>query len=236
MALDNPFKLEKLTITAYKDDKRTTPVGDPFKAMFNPESLSEKHATKLVKKKGLNLAGQKVTYAYAEPSELSIKLLLDGTGGHELGVEALAAMLTDTDKTVSDKIKHLLDISFNMNGDIHESNYLIVTWGNMIFPCRLKNLDINYPLFNPDGTPLRAELNITMLFDQDYEKSQSIAGKNSPDLTHSRIVKDGDTLPLLSKEIYGSAGYYLWIAKQNQLDDFRHLIPGQRLFFPPLAL
>lgn len=236
MPLDNPFKLEKLTITAYKDDKRTTQVGEPFKAMFNPESLSEKHATALVKKKGLNLAGQKVTYAYAEPSELSLKLLLDGTGSHELGVETLANMLTGSDKTVSDRVKHLLDISFNMNGEIHEPNYLIVTWGNLIFPCRLKNLDINYPLFSPDGKPLRAELNITMLFDQDYKKSQSIAGKSSPDLTHSRIVKDGDTLPLLSKEIYGSAGYYLWIAQQNQLDDFRNLRPGQRLFFPPLVL
>jgi nucleoid-associated protein YgaU len=59
--------------------------------------------------------------------------------------------------------------------------------------------------------------------------------KSSPDLTHSRIVKAGDTLPLLSKEIYGTANHYLWIAQQNQLDDFRNLMPGQRLFFPPLV-
>lgn len=234
MALMNPFKLEKLTITAYQDSPRSVQAGKPFKAMFNPESLGEKHATALVKNRGLS-TGQKVTYAYTEPSELSLRLLLDNTGSHELGVEALANALTGANQTVGERIQHLLAIGFHMNGEIHEPNYLIVTWGNLIFPCRLKNLDINYTLFNPDGTPLRAELNITLLFDQDYKKSQSIAGKSSPDLTHSRIVKAGDTLPLLSKGIYGSASYYLWIARQNQLDDFRNLNPGQRLFFPPLV-
>jgi nucleoid-associated protein YgaU len=54
-------------------------------------------------------------------------------------------------------------------------------------------------------------------------------------LTHSRIVKSGDTLPLLSKEIYGNSAYYLQLAQANNLDDFRNLQPGQEIFFPPLA-
>lgn len=235
MELKNPFKLEKLTITAYQDDKRTAQVGKPFKAMFNPESFSQRHGTELVKKRGLTLAGQKLNYAYTEPSELSFKLLLDGTGSHEIGAGALKNTLSGTDKTVADRIKHLLDISFRINGDIHEPNYMVVSWGSLNFPCRLSSLDIDYTSFNPDGTPLRAELSVKFLFDQDLKKTQSIAALNSPDLTHSRIVKNGDTLPLLSKEIYGSACHYLWLAEQNQLDDFRNLSPGQRLFFPPLV-
>jgi nucleoid-associated protein YgaU len=112
---------------------------------------------------------------------------------------------------------------------------MIVAWGSLNFPCRLSSLDIDYTSFNPDGTPLRAELSIKLLFDQEVKKTQALDAKSSPDLTHSRIVKDGDTLPLLSKEIYGSATHYLWLAEQNQLDDFRNLSPGQRLFFPPLV-
>lgn len=235
MDLKNPFKLEKLTITAYQDDKRTIQVGKPFKAMFNPESFSQKHGTELVKKRGLGLSGRKLTYAYTEPSELSFKLLLDGTGSNEMGAVALVNSMMGADESVSDRIKHLLDISFKINGEIHEPNYMIVAWGNLNFPCRLSNLDIDYTSFNPDGTPLRAELNIKFLFDQETKKTQSLDAKSSPDLTHSRIVKDGDTLPLLSKEVYGSSTYYLWLAEQNRLDDFRNLVPGQRLFFPPLA-
>jgi len=60
------------------------------------------------------------------------------------------------------------------------------------------------------------------------------AGKSSPDLTHVRVVKSGDTLPLLCKEIYGSSQYYLRVAAHNGLDDFRNLLPGQTLSFPPL--
>ena len=50
-----------------------------------------------------------------------------------------------------------------------------------------------------------------------------------------RTVKSGDTLPLLCKEIYGSSAYYLRVAADNELDDFRHLVPGQTLYFKPLS-
>ena len=235
MALKNPFKLEKLTITAYQDKKRATPVGQPFKAMFNPESFSQSYAIEYGKNQGMNSSNQKVDYARSKPSELSLKLLLDGTGSHELGAVTLKNKLIGNDKTVAERIKQLLDISFRMNGKIHEPNYLLVSWGSLIFSCRLSTIDINYTSFNPDGTPLRAELDIKLLADQEAKKQMSLEAKSSPDLTHSRIVKEGDTLPLLSKEIYGSAGHYLWIAQQNQLDDFRNLSPGLRLFFPPLV-
>ncbi len=231
MALKNPFKLEKLTITAYQNSQCKTQVGQAFKAMFNPESFSQSYAIGYGKNKGMNLTN-KVNYAYSYPSELSFKLLLDGTGSHQLG----AYKLLGNDKTVAERIKQLLDISFNVNGDTHEPNYLVVSWGSLIFQCRLSTIDINYTSFNPDGTPLRAELDIKLLADREARKQMSLEAKSSPDLTHSRIVKESDTLPLLSKEIYGSASHYLWIAEQNQLDDFRNLSPGQRLFFPPLQL
>jgi nucleoid-associated protein YgaU len=58
--------------------------------------------------------------------------------------------------------------------------------------------------------------------------------KSSPDLTHVRVVKAGDTLPLLTKAIYGSSRDYLRVAEHNGLDNFRDLTPGRRLVFPPL--
>jgi len=48
-------------------------------------------------------------------------------------------------------------------------------------------------------------------------------------------VRDGDTLPLLCHRIYGDPGYYLDVARHNQLTDFRQLRPGAKLHFPPLA-
>ena len=70
--------------------------------------------------------------------------------------------------------------------------------------------------------------------DKSAEKIFREAGKESPDVTHVRLVKSGDTLPLLCLEIYGSSAYYLRVAADNGLDDFRNLVPGQRLYFAPL--
>lgn len=230
MGLKTPFKLEKLTLTAYKDDARTLEVDQsPFIAMFNPETYSKQYSIKYTKQKVVS--GPDIPkYVVNEPSTLSFKLLLDGTGSHEVKMTQF-----QHDTNIESRIKRLLNICFFINGDIHEANYLKVSWGEMKFNCRLSNIGINYTAFNPDGTPLRAELDIEFFSDEKAKKQMAQDDKKSPDLTHSRIVKSGDTLPLLCKTVYGSTDRYLWVAEQNQLDDFRNLTPGQRLFFPPLA-
>jgi nucleoid-associated protein YgaU len=48
------------------------------------------------------------------------------------------------------------------------------------------------------------------------------------------VVQASDTLLLLCEEIYGSPAYYLKVAMVNKLDNFRQLVPGQELFFPPI--
>ena len=82
--------------------------------------------------------------------------------------------------------------------------------------------------------PLRATLKTSFTEDLDPKKKKAKERSSSPDLTHTRIVRSGDTLPLLSLEIYGSAKHYMQLAKINNLDDFRNLAPGAELIFPPL--
>ena len=126
-------------------------------------------------------------------------------------------------------------LCLRMNGDIHEPNFLVLRWGDLTFSGRLKSLDIKYTLFDESGDPLRAELGVSFVEDKSKKKIFREAGKNSPDLTHVRVVKSGDTLPLLCKEIYGSSSHYLRVAMDNGLDDFRNLTPGQEIRFAPLS-
>jgi nucleoid-associated protein YgaU len=58
---------------------------------------------------------------------------------------------------------------------------------------------------------------------------------SSPDLTHYRVIKKGDTLPLMCYRIYGDSKYYIQVAKANKLSNFRHLKEGEEIFFPPIA-
>jgi hypothetical protein len=225
------FKLEKLKVRAYNNRRRAiSDLIGTFEAMFNPESLSQQYAIVYGKNQGMNSTGKKVNYARSKPSDLNVKLTLDGTGTHQTGLLSLFAQ-----KKVSERVKEFLDLTFRMNGTIHEPNFLVVEWGDLIFSCRLASVKINYTSFERDGTPLRAELDIIFKSDQDVKKRMALENKSSPDLTHSRIIRSGDTLPLLSKEIYGSSEYYLWVAQSNGLDNFRDLVPGQRIYFPPLT-
>ena len=230
MALVNLNKLEKLKIMAFKDVERHQPVPNgSFEAMFNPETYSRNFSIVYGDKQGINTSDQTAKYTRNEPAELKLKLILDGTGANGQG-----ALSPNGGKKVSERVEDLLKLSFRMNGNIHEPNYLKVVWGELDFSCRLSNLDINYTSFDRNGSALRAELDLSLISDEEVNKRLAEENKTSPDLTHSRIVLAGDTLPLLAKQIYGSSAHYLWVAQFNQLDDFRNLTPGQWLHFPPL--
>ena len=228
MALDNLFKLEKLKIKAFSDRQRRAEVGT-FEAMFNPESFKQSYEIVYGRGQGIGSSDQSAVYSQNNPSDLNLRLVLDGTGVHEMGIVQLGGTAT-----VRERVDRFLELTFNMNGDIHEPNFLRVEWGEINFSCRLGNVDVSYTSFDRDGRALRAELDVTFISDTEVEKRLREENRNAPDMTHTRVVRNGDTLPLLSKEIYGSSEHYLFIAIKNELDDFRNLMPGQELFFPPL--
>jgi nucleoid-associated protein YgaU len=230
MGLTDLFKLDKLKILAFEDSKRKSEVSDsPFEAMFNPESFKQNYAIIYGKNQSLNSSENEKKYMRSEPSELSLELILDGTGVSEMGITQLFGS-----KTVSERVEEFLTLTFRMNGKIHEPNYLRVEWGDLKFECRLGSVEIDYTSFDRDGTPLRAKLTVSLIADMEVEKRMAVEDKKSSDLTHRRVVRQGDTLTLLTKEIYGTSAPYWRVAQANRLDNFRLLTPGQELAFPPL--
>ena len=233
MAL-NPFKLEKLKIRVYGNRRRAGLPQKTFEVMFNPDSFSTNHVNEFQKLQGINTSGRLAKYAYSRSDSLSLKLIFDGTGVADFGI---ATVIGKGSKSVSAQVDEFLDLCFYMDGDIHEPKFLRIEWGDGIlkkFDCRLSSVKINYKSFDKNGKSLRAELDTDFIEDLDATKRARAEGRNSPDVTHKRIVRSGDTLPLLTKEIYGSSEYYLQVARLNKLNDFRNLTPGQEIFFPPL--
>ncbi len=236
MGLRNLFKLEKLRIDAYKAEDRSASdhVGG-MEVMFNPTSLQEKHAVafQAARLQGINSPGRQAHYSYTAPSDLSLQLIFDGTGVAYMGGEQ--ARRASRGESVKKDIALLKKLCLQMNGVLHQPNFLKVSWGDFKFWCRLASLDVTYKLFDESGDPLRAELAVSFVQDRSAKSIQLEANKSSPDLTHVRTVKGGDTLPLLCNEIYGSPMHYLSVAAENGLNDFRFLQPGQKLRFPPLT-
>ncbi len=237
MSLLSAGKLAKLKIKAYKDRDRKSSVGE-FEAMYNPTSISQNYEIAYGKAQAMASTGISAKYMYSKPRELKLDLILDGTNVENYGIT-----LFKTQQTVTERVNEFLDLAYRMSGSTHEPAFLTVEWGKLdwgeqfksnVFSCRLASVDITYTHFKRDGAPFRATLSATFISDIEVMKRLREEKKSSPDLTHICVVKSGDTLPLLTKEIYGSSKYYLRVAEVNNLDDFRNLTPGQELHFPPL--
>lgn len=216
--------LTKLKIEAYSDDKFEKKVGNDFVAMFNPTAYGLKHEIVYAPSKPSGATGSPQKFQSVKPREFSLEFMFDGTGVATDGVVM----------DVSQKIKEFLDITGGFDGDAHRPKFLKVSWGDLISRCVLKVAEVNYSLFKMDGKPLRAKIKVD--FTEAIDETTRVAkeGKNSPDLTHQRIVKAGDTLPLMCYNIYGDAKYYLHVAEFNGINNFRQLQIGREIHFPPL--
>jgi hypothetical protein len=234
MAFPDLFKLEKLKIEAFTDSNRQSRY-KTVEAMFNPSTISQRHS---IRYNTMDYAtGQVARFQTMLPSTLDVQLLFDGTGVDQIGLLTLFGK----NPTVGERIAELVDACYAVDGDIHEPHYLTVTWGQFLkagpnggFRGRLSDLSINYASFDRDGSPLRAECNLSLLADDEIDRQAQGNPFFSPDLTHSRLARAGDTLPLLTAEIYGSERHVVEVARHNDLDHLRELEPGRELLFPPL--
>lgn len=234
MLLKNPFKLQKLQINVYGNRRRIGLPQATFTVMFNPATFTMHHENKFEPYQGINTSSRRARYSYSPANALKLDLVFDGTGVTDMGITTLLGKGT---KSVAEQIDKFLQLCLLMDGNIHEPKFLKIQWGEGAlkdYDCRLQAVDMEYSAFDRNGAPLHATLKTTFVEDLADAKRLRKEGKNSPDLSHTRTVKSGDTLPLLTKEVYGSAHHYLRVAQANGLDDFRHLTPGQEIIFPPL--
>lgn len=227
-------KLQKLKIEAYSDAKYGTKLEDEFVTLINPEKYTLNYKVEYIVPDASKGSGDTTPYFnYTPPSDLDFEFLFDDTGIFD---ETPNFKLFEhrSAKGVEAGIENLKKVAYSVNGKIHRPNYLRIIWGSLIFDCVLTELAIEYKLFAPDAKPLRAVAKAKFKKFSEPEKTVAETNPSSPDLTHARIVEEGDTLPLMTKRIYGDSKYYLEVARVNKLTTFRKLKTGQQLFFPPI--
>lgn len=240
MGLLDRFKLQRLKIHTFEKITRKgggfTLSKNSIEVQFNPESISRSFSNYFEKKMPLKKRKATARYTGGEFENISLKLIIDGTEVDQILREKLFMIGAGGSKgSVYDRVEEFIKATSTINGNIHEPNFLQLDWGGKVkFNCRLKTLQIKYSLFDRSGDPLRAELDCTFVGDTDPQKYLKDLALSSPDMTHFHMVRAGDDLLHLVEEIYGDAKYYLAVARANNLDDFRNLIPGTELVFPPL--
>ena len=227
-------KLEKMLILGFKDSKEAETGGKAealknnalFEALINPESYTHEYKLKYAEAaQGQGTSGQEMKYEKTEPEEMTFEFLFDNTG-------IIDGKPRDS---IADDLKKFKALLIEFQGDAHQPNVIKLVWGdNAVFVGRVMELSITYKLFSPNGNPLRAVAKVKFKSSIEEQKRAAEENKSSPDLSHVRMVKAGDTLPLMCTRIYGEPRHYLQVAIKNNLGNFRYLKPGTEITFPSI--
>ena len=229
-------ELKKMKIIGYTDITFKKKTGQEYEVIVNPENYSISYETIINGNDAQGSSLPLLQYNQQSSQILSFKFLFDGTGVLKKGnmsgvaVPGLPSKKPDVVKEIDDFKKAVYDF----RSDNHQPPFVQLQWGPLLFNCVLTKMDISFKLFRPDGWPLRAEAQCTFRSAIDKNKMEEIKNKKSPDLTHSLVVAEGDTLPLLCYRQYGDSKYYYEVARFNGLTDIKQLTPGIKFLFPPL--
>ena len=221
-------ELTKLKIKGYKDERFLQEIADgEFNTLMNPETYRIRYEVSQNQNQAQGTSSTAPRFNKTLPEDLQLDFVFDRSG-------VIKGFADENGVGIIDDIEKFKKIVLDYNGNQHKPNYLVISWGSLLFKGSLKDMEITYKLFKPDGTPIRANIHAT--FKGFIEDNLRVAreNNNSPDLTHIRVVGEGDTLPLMTFRIYGDSKYYLEVAKANKLVNFRKLTPGQQIFFPPI--
>lgn len=212
---------------------------DAYTALVNPETFDENYEVQFDEKTPDGAIGADLKYKKMLPDTIDLSLVFDSTGilqdNNALGTNLLSTTKIDS---VPDQIKAFKKAMLEYKGDVHQPRYVVIYWGQTessdVFKGRLTKLTLNHTLFHSDGTPIRTKAKITLKRSIDLKTQQDVKKNTSPDLTHLRTVKEGDTLPLMTSRIYGDPKYFLEVARVNSLTNFRRLKVGSEIVFPPI--
>lgn len=232
---DGLAEVAKLTIEAYADADFETPLDRVFTVMYNPTTYSQNYKSVWVRQAPTGGTAETQTFTGIKSDSVSFEFLFDGTGVSGVGGTAVE-LNPDMGEIgyVQEQIDAFMDITHNMNSDTHEPNFLVLSWGEFIFQGVMENATINHKLFHSSGVPLRSTINATFIESVTRSQQAAQARRSSPDLTHYRIVKNGENLPLIAKKIYGDPSLYLELARVNGINNIRKLKAGQKLVLPPI--
>ncbi|MHA7129194.1 CIS tube protein [Algoriphagus namhaensis] len=215
-------KLTKMKVIGYEKPDYSEEIGE-YEVLVNPDNYKNRAELNYTTNASpIGTSAETVKFRGAGSNVFEINFFFDGTG-------------VMTQEKVDNQISKLKKLIFSYNGDIHEPNYVKIFWGTQfLFQGRLKSWQPSYTMMDPEGTPLRAEIACTFIYSITPKKKALLENRNSSDLTHVREVKAGDHLPGMCYKIYGDSKYYLQVARFNGISDFRSILPGDQITFPPL--
>ena len=211
--------LEKATIEVLDGSQ----AGTRITVLFNPAEYSIERANTYKATAIPGLSGPLLHFINGEADVLSMELFLDDyTDPPPAGGKSVRKRI--------DEIASLLEI----DRELHAPPHVRFVWGQLSFTAIFEKLSRKITLFQPDGTPARATLNVSF---KEYKTLPQFVNEprlQSADKSKRRVIVGSDSLWLMASREYGDAAEWRKIADRNDLDDPRDIEPGDWVLVPPL--
>lgn len=228
-------KLDKMKLQAYTNEDFTEKKGSPFSVLINPDSYTINYRIEHKETQGQGTSHPQLHFSKIHAQTIHFDFVFDSTGVVmepsliNIGVANPFAQPRNIIEQI-EQFKHLI---YYYQSETHRPNFVALHWGTLLFKGQMTSMDIEYKLFKPDGTPIRAVAKVD--FRGHIEDDLRVALENplSPDITHERTFKADDRFDLITAKIYKNENYYIDVAKANRLPGFRKVAAGTKLFFPP---
>jgi Contractile injection system tube protein/LysM domain len=212
--------------------------GSKIDCWFNPKEYTITKANKWDIKPVVGAGLPTAQFGGGDARTLSLELLFDDSDGINGDVRG-----------VIDVLFKLMEVDSKLGSSKNAARPPMIEfgWGSTsTFQAVAKSLKVQYLLFRPDGTPIRAIATIDLA---QVEKAvgkgtggsgsrtrQNAPGTNPTTVStgglSSHIVRDGDSLQSIAYESYGDPTLWRAIAEANGVDDPMHLRRGTTLSIP----
>ncbi len=226
--------LLKMAIRNLDTDEPVTDEG--VKVLFNPSEYTVEQSNSWDTQ---NVQGSepRTQFTKADLKKLSMELFFDSYEEQDDQGKSVDV------RTYTDRIGRLMVVSVDEGNDGKRPPIVEVSWGdpptgllNPDFPFRgvLLSLRQQFVLFSEQGYPVRAKLNLGF---QEYLSPEEIEQRfprRGSFPTRTYTVQEGDTLSAIAQAMWKKPLEWRRIARENNLQDPRLLIPGSVLTIPAI--
>lgn len=210
--------LEKATIT-------NTVSGASVTVLFNPEEYTVNRDNNFAQMAIPGRRGPLLQFVNGNMQTLEMELLVDSYEAYE-GSNTAGEDVRNLTRQITDLM--------NIDPETHAPPVLLFTWGSLTFTCVLARASQRFIMFLPDGTPVRARLQVTFNEFVNAELEAKEIKRETADYSHRHTVHEGETLSSIAARVYQNPALWRPIAIHNEIDDPRALRTGRELLIPRL--
>jgi hypothetical protein len=203
-----------------------TPLGgEGINVLFNPTQYQVTESNQFAEVAIPGVGAPPLQFVRGAARTLSMQLFFDTYDPVQDGVKQGSDV-----RKYTDQIVNLLAVG----SDTHAPPICRFSWAHFAFVGVLEKADQRFTLFMPNGTPVRATIDVS--FKELGQQQPDQAGNLfSADFAKQYVVRRGDTLSNIAADKYGDPAQWRPIAEANGMDDPLGLEPGQVLVIPAVT-